>query len=137
MVIMSQNFRFNYSTATNKGIRPVNEDANWIGFNKNNQGLVVICDGIGSQDDSQIASLIAVDVFKKSFEKHSKIFNIDRFFARNLKIAYSKITKQAEEKLNGKKIGTTLVVSFIDKDTVTTFNLGDSRLYHYSFLENS
>jgi serine/threonine protein phosphatase PrpC len=27
-------------------------------------------------------------------------------------------------------------VSFIDKDTVTTFNLGDSRLYHYSFLEN-
>jgi protein phosphatase len=134
---MSANFLFNYSIATNRGLRPINEDASWIGFNKNNQCLIIVCDGIGSQDDSQIASLITVEIFKNNFEKHSKICNVDRFFSKCLRNAYNKITNIANKVLNGRKIGTTLVVSFIENNKVTAFNLGDSRLYHYSLFNNS
>jgi protein phosphatase len=133
---MSQKLLFNYSIATNRGLRPINEDASWVGVNKNNQCLIVVCDGIGSQDDSQIASLITVEVFKEQFEKRSKIFNVERYFNKCLRNSHTKITKIANEKLNGRKIGTTLVVTFIDNDKATTFNLGDSRLYHFSLIEN-
>jgi protein phosphatase len=134
---MSSNLLFNYSISTNRGLREINEDASWVGLNGNNQCLMVICDGIGSQDDSQIASFIAVDVFRKNFTKHSKIFNIDRFFNKCLKSSYNNITDVANKKLNGRKIGTTLVVTFIDNNKVTTYNLGDSRLYHFSLINNS
>jgi serine/threonine protein phosphatase PrpC len=108
-----------------------------VGFNKNGQGLIVVCDGIGSQDDSQIASLITVEVFKEQFMKHSRVFNVERFFNKCLRNAYNQITEISLKRLNGKKIGTTLVVSLIDKNKVTTFNLGDSRLYYYSLLKNT
>jgi protein phosphatase len=96
-----------------------------------------VCDGIGSQDDSQIASLIAVEVFKEHFEKHNRILNIDRYFNKCLKISHNKISDIANKKLNGRKIGTTLVVTLIEDDKVTTYNLGDSRLYHYSLISNT
>jgi serine/threonine protein phosphatase PrpC len=46
-------------------------------MNKSGQYLAIVCDGIGSQDDSQIASLVAVEVFAKSFEKKRRIRNCD------------------------------------------------------------
>jgi protein phosphatase len=134
---MSNNFIFNYSIATNKGIREINEDASWIGFNKSEQVLIIVCDGIGSQDDSQIASLITVETFKSHFEKKTRIRNIDLFFNKCLKASYNKVSSIANKKLNGKKIGTTLVATFIDNGKVTTFNLGDSRLYHYSYADDA
>jgi serine/threonine protein phosphatase PrpC len=73
---MKINFKYNISSATNKGIRPINEDACFVGFNKAGQCLAIICDGIGSQDDSQIASLITVETFTQSFNKHRAIHNV-------------------------------------------------------------
>lgn len=63
------NFKFNYSFSTAKGLRDHNEDAGWVGINKSNQCLALVCDGIGSQSDSQIASNMIVDYFKKQFSK--------------------------------------------------------------------
>jgi serine/threonine protein phosphatase PrpC len=75
---MKTTFKYNISTATNKGTRPINEDANYVGFNKSGQLLAIVCDGIGSQDDSQIASLITVETFVQSFNKHHRIYNVYR-----------------------------------------------------------
>jgi serine/threonine protein phosphatase PrpC len=72
---MKTTLKFNISTSTNKGTRPINEDANFVGINKSGQYLAIVCDGIGSQDDSQIASLITVETFSKSFSKHRHIYN--------------------------------------------------------------
>ncbi|GHU31838.1 hypothetical protein FACS1894166_04040 [Bacilli bacterium] len=74
---MKSNFAFNYSISTAKGTRDIQEDASWFGTNKSNEAMAIVCDGIGSQDDSQIASLMTVEVFKKAFEKHSKVRNIN------------------------------------------------------------
>lgn len=124
---------YRFSISSEKGVRKVNEDCGWYGSNSYSQWVAIICDGVGSQNDSQIASQITVDTFKEEFNSRSKINNINLFFKSCLKKIMKKINKVTEEKLNGQKIGTTLVFVFIDKDIVTTFNLGDSRLYLHTF----
>ncbi|MDR0985514.1 MAG: serine/threonine-protein phosphatase [Mycoplasmataceae bacterium] len=133
---MSDRFIFNLSSSTAKGLRSTNEDAHWVGTNKKNQCLAIVCDGIGSQDDSQIASLITVDVFKKLFLKRSFICNGEKFFKRCLEKAYKAISKQSTSNLNNKKIGTTLVMILITGNKGEVYNLGDSRLYDYSLEDN-
>ncbi|MDR2823436.1 MAG: serine/threonine-protein phosphatase [Mycoplasmataceae bacterium] len=133
---MKSKLKLNYSIHTNKGLRAINEDASWIGMNKSGQYLAIVCDGIGSQDDSQIASLVAVEVFAKSFEKKRRIRNCDLWFKKTLRTAYNRITELSKKNLNSKKIGTTLLLSIIEEDKARTFNLGDTRLYWYSLNDN-
>jgi serine/threonine protein phosphatase PrpC len=73
---MKTTLKYNVSVATNKGIKSINEDADFLGFNKSGQCLAIICDGIGSQDDSQIASQMTIDTFAKSFNAKNKIHNV-------------------------------------------------------------
>lgn len=134
---MKATFKYNISIATNKGTRPINEDASFIGSNKSGQYLAIVCDGIGSQDDSQIASLITTEVFSESFKKHSKIRNAHHWFEKCLHKAYSEVTNRSIKYLNNKKIGTTLLVCLITNQHINVFNLGDTRLYHYSFSDVS
>jgi serine/threonine protein phosphatase PrpC len=72
------NIFVNYSLATNRGVRPINEDASWVGFNRADQIFAIVCDGIGSEDDSQIASLITVDVFSTSFNKRHRVYSPEK-----------------------------------------------------------
>ena len=130
---MKINFKYNISHSTNKGVRPINEDACFVGFNKAGQCLAIICDGIGSQDDSQIASLITVETFVAAFNKHRSIHNAYYWFEKALYKAYNEVTYRSLKNLNGKKIGTTLLLCLITDNRVHVFSLGDTRLYHYSF----
>ncbi|MDR3163665.1 MAG: serine/threonine-protein phosphatase [Mycoplasmataceae bacterium] len=130
------NIFFNLSLATNRGIKEINEDASWTGINQAEQVFGIVCDGIGSEDDSQIASLITVDVFSSSFSKRRKIHGVEKWFKTCLKTAFDLITERSKKQLQSKKIGTTVLAILIEKDKVTTFNLGDTRLYHFSLFKN-
>lgn len=132
---MRTTLKYNISASTNKGTKSINEDAYFVGTNKAGQYLAIVCDGIGSQDDSQIASLITVNVFSNSFNKHRCIRNVHYWFEKCLHKAHSEITLRSEKYLHGKKIGTTLLVCLISDKRVNVFNLGDTRFYHYSFVE--
>lgn len=134
---MKTTLKYNISIATNKGIRSINEDASFIGFNKSGQCLAIVCDGIGSQDDSQIASLITVQTFSNSFNKHRHIFNPHFWFEKCLHSAYTEVSNRSIKYLNNKRIGTTLLVCLISDKHLNIFNLGDTRLYHYSFNNTS
>jgi serine/threonine protein phosphatase PrpC len=129
----------NFSYHTAKGLRDINEDAYWQGINKSNQILCVLCDGIGSQDDSQIASQITVKEFQDYFSKRRKIYNCKKMFHICLERAYKKITNCSNKDLNGKKIGTTLVVLFINNDQATCFNLviHVSIIFHYNKINET
>lgn len=121
------NLKIEYSVATNAGIRPINEDAAWIGFNQSKQILAIICDGIGSQANSEMASQFVVDYFSESFTKTNKIHFINRWFRNTLRGAYTRL-HQAHKNID---IGTTLVAAIISEDTAHIFNIGDSRAYYY------
>lgn len=124
--------KFNYSFATAKGLRDHNEDAGFVGVNATDQCFGIVCDGIGSQSDSQIASAMIVDYFKNKFKKRNHIVNPSIWISRNIVNARKKLAAYCKAKLNNKKITTTFVCVFIQKDgRAICFNLGDSRLYRF------
>lgn len=124
--------RFNYSFATAKGLRDHNEDAGWVSVNKSNQCMAIVCDGIGSQSDSQIASGMIVDYFKTQFSKKHFILNPDAWVKSTLTKARRNLANHCKKDLNDKKITTTFCMAIINKNGLMhCYNLGDSRLYHF------
>ena len=127
---MKSKFKYLYSISSDKGIKKTNEDSAWIGFNKSNQCLAIICDGIGSERHSDLASNLVVEVFKNKFLRKTCIYWPKAWFKNNL---YKKKKKlNILYKTKNKHIGTTIVLCLISNKNVYTFNIGDSRLYHFS-----
>lgn len=128
---MKNKFNIVYSLSTSAGVKKENQDFAWAGFNKSGQFLAIICDGIGSEKNSDLASKIVLETFSKSFMKKSCVFFAEWWFKKNLAIASNKLLHiyQTEKK----QIGTTIVLCLISKNTVHSFNIGDSRLYYFSF----
>ena len=71
---MKSKFNIVYSLATSAGVKRQNQDLAWVGFNKTGQCLAIICDGIGSEKNSDLASKIVLETFTKSFMKNGHIF---------------------------------------------------------------
>lgn len=125
-----KNLKFNYSIATNKGIKPANEDSCWIGSNRSNQYLAIICDGISIEQKNYLASSIIVNYFRDRFLKKSRIIFFERWFKKTLKQAYLKLHFDATK--NSYHTGTTLTMCIISGNKARIFNIGDSRTYHFS-----
>ena len=128
---MKNKFNIAYSVSTSAGVKKENQDLAWVGFNKSKQCLAIICDGIGSERNSDLASKVVLETFSSSFTKKNHVFFPEWWFKRNLLFASHKLHHiyQTEKK----QIGTTIVLCLISDDKVYTFNIGDSRLYHFSF----
>lgn len=127
---MKNKIKYMYSISSDKGLKPNNEDAAWICFNKSNQCLAIICDGIGSEKNSDQSSKLVVDVFKTSFSRKRHISAPKLWFKHTLLSASIKLNLLYKQ--NGARIGTTIVLCLISNKKVYTFNIGDSRLYHFS-----
>ncbi len=126
-----KNLTINYSIESSAGTKAKNEDAAWIGFNKSKQWLAIVCDGIGSERNSEIASTSVIDSFKKKFLKKKKI-NFPLFwFKRTLNYSYKKLKKTINNMNIKSHVGTTIVLCIISNDKVYVFHIGDSRLYHH------
>lgn len=128
-----QTIKINFSIATNAGIKQKNEDAAWIGFNASNQILAIVCDGIGSQQNSDQASTFIVNYFQKAFSKTHQIHFVDAWFKRTLHFAYASLNALHYNE----DIGTTLIVCIIVNSEAHIYNIGDSRAYYYDDKYNS
>lgn len=128
-------FKINYSLYTSKGVKPLNEDACWYGQNCSNQILAIVCDGIGSEKNSEIASSVVVQEFQNSFIKAKRILIPNIWFKKTLASTYEKLHALSIEK--NIQVGTTLVLCLIIKNKAYIFNIGDSRLYHFSIEYHS
>lgn len=106
--------------------RPTNEDA--FGYSIEN-GLFLVCDGMGGAAAGEIASSLAVDEVMRLFtDRHAEVsletvIN-DAVTSANQAI-YSR--SQANQKLNG--MGTTMVAVVVDEGHIRVVNVGDSRCY--------
>lgn len=126
----NKKFKFNYSIQSIPGIRETNDDACAYVFNNKNQSLAVACDGIGSQPGSQQAARFITDFFKEAFTKTKKIHFINRWFDNTLKRAFFVLNHEFGKLPNS--IGTTLLVAIISDAKAYIFNIGDTRLYHFT-----
>jgi len=112
-----------------KNKREINEDAlsiNQVVINNSPLLLAVVCDGIGSLSDGELASSMVVSSLKTVFEGIRKDRN------PSIKKISHKISRQLYEchiQLQEINTGTTVCLALIYKNRVCFISMGDSRIY--------
>ncbi len=113
------------------GRRSNQEDARFPNEDKpiNPAPYYVVCDGVGGEEDGEIASRTVCDAFAKYLNKHfdTTSFTVDVF--RNvLDYAYTALYKKG--KSNTSDMATTLTFVCFHDGGVMAAHIGDSRIYH-------
>ena len=119
-----------YSNSEKGIFRKSNQDSLIYGFDKNNNFIAIICDGIGSIDGSEYASRFISNFFYQSFLT-TKYKSIKTWFINTLdeSIKQLKLIAIKYQKLD---ISTTLAVLIIRNNFFYVFNIGDTRIYKIS-----
>jgi serine/threonine protein phosphatase PrpC len=115
---MSNNFSFNIYADSITGRRPKNEDSYLYVTNDYGQTLIVVCDGIGSEYHSEVASQLSTKIFEKNFVEEKKIKNFKKYYFNCVEEISKVIAEFSIQKIDGKKIGTTVVVCLLEGDTI-------------------
>ena len=119
--------RFTAAALTDRGRkRPSNEDA--FGYSVED-GVYVVCDGMGGAAAGEVASSLAVDEVLRVFQKHNGTAELPRDAEEAICAANRAIYSRARrnDKLSG--MGTTLVAAVVRNQHVWVLNIGDSRCY--------
>ncbi|MDR2568374.1 MAG: serine/threonine-protein phosphatase [Mycoplasmataceae bacterium] len=119
------------STATEKGVRFLNEDTYGV-LEKKTSVFCLVCDGIGGRKHSEYASQILRDTIMTSYKK-SWFLCFPTFIKKCIRKSIKKMINFTKTKTDVGKIGTTLVGAYIhNKNCVKTCSVGDSRIFHFS-----
>lgn len=91
--------------------------------------ILAICDGMGGEENGEIASLIAVKKLSKSSDKLKscslhQINEVVQSYVNDVNIEI-----RSEIGNMGKRVGTTLALAVVTKNGVRCFNIGDTRIY--------
>lgn len=115
---------FIHDSYTAVGGRKNNEDALIIS-QRDPALLYVVADGLGGHDSGELASEIAVNEIKESFDSDPNSFD-------PISAIQSANTKILQEQINtGLKMKTTIVLAYINNDQIVFAHVGDSRAYAF------
>lgn len=118
---------------TNTGkVRQNNEDAGGVFYNKANQLLAIVADGMGGHQAGEVASKLTVVHAKKSWEQLPVIHTAseaEQFIEQLIKEMNEIVLAESlkEEKYEG--MGTTVVLAICTRQFATIGHVGDSRCY--------
>lgn len=113
-----------YTAETDKGkVREMNED-NFLATGK----LFAVADGMGGHQGGEVASKIAIDVLRNTFEQCGNE-NIENCLRKSFKHANQVIFEQAQKNTDLSGMGTTLTAAVVVKDKIYLGHVGDSRAY--------
>ena len=129
--------RLRVGAATNVGrMRPINEDAYLA---KSDQGLFVVCDGMGGAAAGEVASRLAVDTIGACLngggDEEVTTNLAATFHARTIRLgeAIKKANLAIMDRARGDEehagMGTTVVGAWADAGVVSVAHVGDSRAY--------
>lgn len=118
---------------TNRGkVRKTNEDAGGTFYNKANQLLAIVADGMGGHLAGEIASKLAVTHAKNRWEQHPEMttaqeaeFFLGRLMEEMNEIVFTESLKDV--RYGG--MGTTVVLTISTNQFATIGHVGDSRCY--------
>lgn len=119
--------RYSAAAATDTGRkRPSNQDA--VDYSVE-QGIYVLCDGMGGAAAGEVASSMAVkETMRRFIERNPGTPPLEAAEAAICGANQTIFSRsQRERKLRG--MGTTLVAVFVDEQRVWVLNIGDSRCY--------
>jgi PPM family protein phosphatase len=125
--------RLKVGAATSVGrVRPINEDAFLA---QPDQGLFVVCDGLGGAAAGEVASRLAVDTIGASLDEVSANGDGSTFSPRTrclgnaIRKANRAIIDRARDDQTHAGMGTTVVTAWVDDGVVSIGHVGDSRAY--------
>lgn len=111
--------------------RELNEDRTGVFYNKTNQVLFLVADGMGGHAHGDVASKFVNDEIQAAWEKENLIkSDYAEEFLRNLVIKANRNLydlQHTHEEYRG--MGTTLVLAAVIEDVIFILNVGDSRAY--------
>ncbi len=117
---------------TDKGkVRRQNQDAFWISC-ENGQAILTVCDGMGGAKAGNVASDLAVKVFRTEIRRRmaeDKNADIEDVLRDTVVLANTAVYELsiANDDMNG--MGTTFVSAVAENGKLTVINVGDSRAY--------
>ena len=116
-----------YSSLSEKGRRPNNEDVVFTRFDPRYPLIAAVSDGMGGHAAGEVASRIAIEALntwtRELCDAPQNVL-VDAFFSANAQVISA---ADADRKLRG--MGATLVAAIFYHDHFITANIGDSRLY--------
>lgn len=119
--------RFAAAAVTDRGRkRPSNEDA--FGYSVED-GVYVVCDGMGGAAAGEIASSIAVDEVLRLLTERDRNLSLPTLAEEAVCTANSAIYTRAQRNVRLNGMGTTLVALVVEESHVWVLNVGDSRCY--------
>ncbi len=95
--------------------------------------LCVVCDGMGGAKSGNIASALALDIFVQAVER-TRVDGMnpqdrEQMLRKAVKLANDTVFDQAQQFADFAGMGTTLVAAYIEGNSCTVVNVGDSRGY--------
>lgn len=115
--------------------RKNNQDAiAWSVDPSGQSGFVVVADGMGGYEGGEIASRIAIEVVREQLEPllgnpQSDDAAMEVLLQRVISAANERIVEARESQPELSKMGTTLVLAWVDRGRAHVAHLGDSRCY--------
>ncbi len=120
--------------------REINED--YYGASNDNQ-LIVVCDGMGGHNAGEVASRTAVETILDAFHsltpaaiervcpdfKPEPVYEITRRLIAAIRLANFQVHTIADQNVNQKGMGTTVVAVHLDQNYIIVAHAGDSRAY--------
>lgn len=118
---------------TDRGqIRSVNEDAGGIYFNRANQLLAIVADGMGGHKAGEVASEMATNIVKKAWKQTDKFTTaekVENWLKDVIVMMNDSIYEYAIENKEYEGMGTTVVMTVCTEQFTTIAHIGDSRCY--------
>lgn len=123
---------------SNVGLVRTNNEDNWFAANLDDDlALLVVADGVGGHAFGEVASQITIDLFRNLFEA-GKLAPAadpkmrDMLLTMSGHKAHVDVSKMAVEQPDKSGMSCTLTVAICDSDSITLYQVGDSRLYLWS-----
>src|SRR5699024_82453 len=111
--------------------RDKNEDAGGVFYNKTEQQLLVLCDGMGGHLAGEVASQFVTDELQRRFEEENLIEpnQAEDWLRTTLKAINRELYQLSVDNTDYYGMGTTCVCALVFDDYVVVANIGDSRRY--------
>ncbi|MDT3959582.1 Stp1/IreP family PP2C-type Ser/Thr phosphatase [Staphylococcus kloosii] len=117
---------------TDKGqYRENNEDAGGVFYNKTNQQLLVLCDGMGGHQAGEVASQFVTKELQQRFETENLIesHQAEDWLRSTLKNINRELYQLSIDRPEYNGMGTTCVCALVFDNYIVVANIGDSRAY--------
>ncbi|GGM21016.1 serine/threonine phosphatase stp [Paraliobacillus quinghaiensis] len=115
-------------------VREHNEDIGGVFYNKDNQQLSVVADGMGGHKAGDVASQMVIDYLSEKWKESTFLMTkeeTEKWLSHSIQEVNQQVYRYAQENVDYAGMGTTVVAVLFAADFISVAHIGDSRCYLY------